>query len=85
MNADDTAMLVSFLEKQKSRYQVAAKEITELKKSMTEIQNSETAGASDAVQQLRNEVGTLRSRVLIIGFQMFTCKDVLNDVALCFI
>ncbi|XP_042874742.1 protein bicaudal D-like [Penaeus japonicus] len=64
MNADDTAMLVSFLEKQKSRYQVAAKEITELKKSMTEIQNSETAGASDAVQQLRNEVGTLRSRLV---------------------
>lgn len=68
MNADDSAMLVSFLEKQKSRYQVAAKEINELKKSMAEIQSSETAGASDAVQQLRNEVGTLRARVRIIGF-----------------
>ncbi|ROT85023.1 putative protein bicaudal D isoform X2 [Penaeus vannamei] len=64
MNADDSAMLVSFLEKQKSRYQVAAKEINELKKSMAEIQSSETAGASDAVQQLRNEVGTLRARLV---------------------
>ncbi|XP_063597022.1 protein bicaudal D-like isoform X1 [Penaeus indicus] len=64
MNADDSAMLVSFLEKQKSRYQVAAKEINELKKSMAEIQSSESAGASDAVQQLRNEVGTLRARLV---------------------
>lgn len=63
MNSEDTANLVSFLEKQKSRYQMASKEITELKKKLTEIQNSDTGSASDAVQQLRNEVATLRSRV----------------------
>ena len=65
MNAEDTAKLVSFLEKQKSRYQVASREITELKKSLAEIQNSDQGTASDAVQQLRNEVGTLRARVSI--------------------
>ena len=63
MNAEDTANLVSFLEKQKSRYQVASREIAELKKSLAEIQNSDGGTASDAVQQLRNEVGTLRARV----------------------
>lgn len=64
MNAEDSANLVSFLEKQKSRYQVAAREITELKKSLAEIQNSDGGTASDAVQQLRNEVGTLRARLI---------------------
>lgn len=64
MNAEDTANLVSFLEKQKSRYQVASREINELKKSLAEIQNSDGGTASDAVQQLRNEVGTLRARLI---------------------
>ncbi|MPC23871.1 Protein bicaudal D [Portunus trituberculatus] len=64
MNAEDTANLVSFLEKQKSRYQVASREITELKKSLAEIQSSDGGTASDAVQQLRNEVGTLRARLI---------------------
>ncbi|KAG0718361.1 Protein bicaudal D [Chionoecetes opilio] len=64
MNAEDTANLVSFLEKQKSRYQVASREISELKKSLAEIQNSDGGTASDAVQQLRNEVGTLRARLI---------------------
>lgn len=68
MNAEDTANLVSFLEKQKSRYQVASREITELKKSLAEIQNSDGGTASDAVQQLRNEVGTLRARVSVCCF-----------------
>ncbi|XP_045623810.2 protein bicaudal D isoform X2 [Procambarus clarkii] len=64
MNAEDTANLVSFLEKQKSRYQVASREISELKKSLAEIQNSESGSASEAVQQLRNEVATIRSRLI---------------------
>ncbi|KAK7080422.1 Microtubule-associated protein Bicaudal-D [Halocaridina rubra] len=54
--SEDTAKLLSYLEKQKSRYQIASKEITELKKVLADIQNSEGGGASDAVQTLRNEV-----------------------------
>lgn len=73
MNAEDTANLVSFLEKQKSRYQVASREINELKKSLAEIQNSDGGTASDAVQQLRNEVGTLRARVGVCCVVLYVC------------
>ncbi|XP_069954503.1 protein bicaudal D [Cherax quadricarinatus] len=77
MNAEDTANLVSFLEKQKTRYQVASKEISELKKSLIDIQNSESGSASDAVQQLRNEVATIRSRLVDAEQKSI---DLANDV-----
>lgn len=76
MNSEDAAKLISFLEKQKSRYQLASKEIVDLKKVLADIQNSEGGGASDAVQTLRNEVATLRSR-LVDAEQK--CLDLAND------
>jgi len=62
--SDDGAQLLSFLEKQKSHYQVASKEMGELKKSLAEMNAAESGIASDAVSQLRNEVVTVRSKMM---------------------
>ena len=51
------------MEKQKLRYKVAAKEITDLKKCMKELENGDLGTATEAVSHLRNEVATVRSKV----------------------
>ncbi|XP_076065367.1 microtubule-associated protein Bicaudal D [Oratosquilla oratoria] len=56
------SQLINFLEKQKARYLLASNEITELKKSLQEIEENKEGGASDAVSQLRKEVAGLRSK-----------------------
>ena len=65
----ETPVLINFLEKQKLRYQVAAKEIAELKKSLKELENSDSGSASEAVALLRNEVANVRSKVSFIGIK----------------
>lgn len=73
MTTEDTASLLKYLEKQKSKYQLASREITELKKSLNDLQGVEAGGsANEAIQHLRNEVGTLRSRVSVLGSQSVT-------------
>ncbi|CAL4063262.1 unnamed protein product, partial [Meganyctiphanes norvegica] len=64
VSSDEGVQLVSFLEKQKSCYQVASKEMGELKKSLAEMNAAESGIASDAVAQLRNEVVTVRSKMM---------------------
>lgn len=54
---------MNFLEQQKIRFQVASREIAEMKKNLAELENADKIGASDSVTQLRNEVATLRAKV----------------------
>ncbi|KAK4289392.1 hypothetical protein Pmani_037636 [Petrolisthes manimaculis] len=65
VTSEDSATLLKYLEKQKSRYQLASREIAELKKSLNDLQSGEGGGsANEAIQLLRNDVGTLRSRLV---------------------
>ncbi|MCL4134397.1 UNVERIFIED_CONTAM: hypothetical protein GTU68_025594, partial [Idotea baltica] len=64
VSSDDKAKLVNFLEQQKIRFQVASKEISEMKKNLAELESADKVTASDSVTQLRNEVATLRSKLV---------------------
>ncbi|KAL7634106.1 UNVERIFIED_CONTAM: hypothetical protein RMT77_015434 [Armadillidium vulgare] len=78
VSTDDKIKLINFLEQQKIRFQVASKEISEMKRNLADLE-SNSSGASDSVTQLRNEVATLRAKLVEANQNQ---ADVKHDLAI---
>lgn len=63
---DDKIKVMNFLEQQKVRFQVASEEVAAMKRNLAELEStSSSVTPSDAVNQVRNEVTSLRAKVCI--------------------
>ncbi|KAF2360045.1 Bicaudal-D protein microtubule-associated [Trinorchestia longiramus] len=61
---NDTDGLLQVLEQQKTRYEAAARELAEMDQTLQELQKSDQPQPSEALLQLRNEISSLRSKLV---------------------
>uniref|UniRef100_A0A6A7FXM7 Protein bicaudal D-like n=3 Tax=Hirondellea gigas TaxID=1518452 RepID=A0A6A7FXM7_9CRUS len=64
LSSTDTNGLIKFLEQQKARYEAASREMAEIDKTLQELQRSDQPQPTEVLMQLRNEVATLRSKLM---------------------
>ncbi|KAA0196649.1 hypothetical protein HAZT_HAZT004309, partial [Hyalella azteca] len=61
---EEKSAMTEALEQQKQRYEVAARELAELDQTLQDLQKSDQPQPSEALLQLRNEVSSLRSKLM---------------------
>ena len=64
MKHEDSSGLIKFLEQQKVRYEAATREMAEIEKTLEDLQKTDQPQPGEVLLQLRNEVATLRSKLM---------------------